>query len=121
MTYVICLHPTRKKTNNFYFGSVALSCFFETFPVGGWRGVEGWLDIAILMKTKSSAFDFDFDWRLWVCQYLVTQNIKKLCSFPDQRVQFVFISQQEVFADTRNLYIEVDAKNKKETEYGTLS
>ena len=20
------------------------------------------------MKTKSSAFDFDFDWRLWVCQ-----------------------------------------------------
>ena len=29
----------------------------------------GWLDIAILMKTKSSAFDFDFDWRLWVCQY----------------------------------------------------
>ena len=23
---------------------------------------------AILMKTKSSAFDFDFDWQLWVCQ-----------------------------------------------------
>ena len=28
------------------------------------------LDIAILMKTKSSAFDFDFDWRFWACQFL---------------------------------------------------
>ena len=28
------------QTNNFYFGSIALSCFFETFP-GGW--VAGWL------------------------------------------------------------------------------
>ena len=46
--------PTQ--TNNFFFGSIALSCFFETFP-----GVWGWLDIAILMKTKSSAFDFEFD------------------------------------------------------------
>ena len=43
-------------TNNFYFGIIALFCFFETFSGGG-----GWLDIAILMKTKSSAFDFDFD------------------------------------------------------------
>ena len=41
------------KLKNFYFGSIALSCFFETFPGGG-----GWLDIAILI-TKSSAFDFD--------------------------------------------------------------
>ena len=24
-------------------------------------GVGGWLDIAILMKTKSSTFDFDFN------------------------------------------------------------
>ena len=30
------------QTNNFYFGSIALSCFFETFP-GGWLGVAGWL------------------------------------------------------------------------------
>ena len=26
----------------------------------GWIGGWGWLDIAIIMKTKSSAFDFDF-------------------------------------------------------------
>ena len=52
-------------TNNFYFGNIALFCFFETFSVG--VGV-GWLDIAILLKTKSSAFDFD--WRLWVHQFL---------------------------------------------------
>ena len=44
------------KTNSFYFGIIALSCFFETIPGGG-----GWLDIAILKKTKLSAFDFDFD------------------------------------------------------------
>ena len=32
------------------------------------QGMEGWMVIAILMKTKSSAFDFDFDWSLWVHQ-----------------------------------------------------
>ena len=29
------------------------------------------------MKTKSSAFDFDFDWRLWVCQW-IKRNHKRL-------------------------------------------
>ena len=49
------------QTNNFYFGSIALSCFFETFP-GGWLGG---LENLILMKTQSSAqtwtWTLDFD------------------------------------------------------------
>ena len=55
-------------TNNFYFGSIALSCFFETFP-GGW--VAGW----VVGKSDfnenpvvSLDFDFDFGLRLRVCQ-----------------------------------------------------
>ena len=31
-------------------------------------GGGGWLDIAILMITKSSGFDFDFDCQLWLCK-----------------------------------------------------
>ena len=38
----------------------------------GWEGGLGWLSIAILMKTK---FDFDFDWRLWVCQQCLCKPI----------------------------------------------
>ena len=30
------------QTNNFYFGSIALSCLFETFP-GGWLAGWGWV------------------------------------------------------------------------------
>ena len=44
-------------TNNFCFGYIAVSCFFETFPggwVGGWLG--GWLENLILMKTQSSVW-----------------------------------------------------------------
>ena len=40
-----------------------ISCFLETYPRKG-----GWMVIAILMKAKLSAFDFDFDWSLWVHQ-----------------------------------------------------
>jgi len=57
----------------FKFGHI-LGLFWIFWPFGAIFGPlglflgSGWLDIAILMKTKSSAFDFDFDWRLWVCQ-----------------------------------------------------
>ena len=53
---------------NFYFGSIALSCFFETFLGGlvaglGW--VAGWLENLILMQPQSSAqtwtWTLDFD------------------------------------------------------------
>ena len=54
-------------TNNFCFGHINLSCFFETFP-GGWGvGVAGgrWLEKTILMKTQSSVWTWtwtlDFD------------------------------------------------------------
>ena len=42
---------------NFYFGSIALSCFFETFP-------GGWLENPILMKTQSSAKIWTWTWTL---------------------------------------------------------
>ena len=57
-------------TNNFCFGYIAVSCFFETFPagwLGGWVAgwVAGWLKNPILMKTQSSAqtwtWTLDFD------------------------------------------------------------
>ena len=55
-------------TNNFCFGYITVSCFFETFP-GGWLGVGvaggGWLELLILMKTQSSVWTWtwtlDFD------------------------------------------------------------
>ena len=43
--------------NNFCFGYINVSCFFETFPgVGVWLG-----GLKILMKTLSSNLDLDFD------------------------------------------------------------
>ena len=57
-------------TNNFRFGYITVSCFFETF-LGGWMAwlVVGWLGMwlenLILMKTRSSAqtwtWTLDFD------------------------------------------------------------
>ena len=51
-------------TNNFFFGYIILSYFFETFP--GWLagvGVAGggWLEIPILMKTQSSVCTWTLD------------------------------------------------------------
>ena len=49
------LHNLLMYTNNFYFGYIAVSCFFETFPgVAGWLAV--WLENPILMKTQSSVW-----------------------------------------------------------------
>ena len=51
-------------TNNFCFGYITVSCFFETFP-GGWLAGGGWLEKPILMKTQSSVWTWtwtlDFD------------------------------------------------------------
>ena len=38
--------------------------------------VWGWLDLAMIMITKLSAFDFDFDWR--VCQNLKRSKIARM-------------------------------------------
>ena len=55
-------HNLLMYTDNFCFGYIAVSCFFETFP-GGWVG--GWLENLILMKTQSSVWTWtwtlDFD------------------------------------------------------------
>ena len=48
-----------------YWSLVQVQNFFGTTII-----LEVGLDFVILMKTKSSAFDFDFDGRLWVCQNL---------------------------------------------------
>ena len=52
-------------TDNFCFGYIAVSCFFETFPAGWLAGLGGWLENLILMKTQSSAqtwtWTLDFD------------------------------------------------------------
>ena len=61
-------HNLLTKTNNFCFGFIALSCFFETFP-GGW--LDGWLENGILMKTQFSnrtltlSLDFDLGFVNW--------------------------------------------------------
>ena len=62
-----------KWTNYFYFGSIALSCFFETFPGGGgWLGVVGKSDFNE-NPVVSLDLDLDFGLRLRVCQ----KKIKK--------------------------------------------
>ena len=50
-------------TDNFCFGYIAVSCFFETFP-GGWLGVEN--------SVVSLDLDLDFGLRLRVCQKLIS-------------------------------------------------
>ena len=53
--------------NNFCFGYIAVSCFFETFLVAGdgFLAWGGWLENPILMKTQSSVWTWtwtsDFD------------------------------------------------------------
>ena len=51
-------------TNNFCFGYITVSCFFETF-LAGWLGMAGGLVNLILMKTQSSVWTWtwtlDFD------------------------------------------------------------
>ena len=54
-------------TNNFCFGYIAVSCFFETFPagwVGGW--VVGKSDFN---ENPVVSLDLDYGLRLRVCQY----------------------------------------------------
>ena len=56
-------HNLLMYTNNFCFGYIAVSCFFETFPgVAGWLAV--WLENPILMKTKSSVWTWTMDFDL---------------------------------------------------------
>ena len=61
------IHNLLIYTNNFCFGYITVSCFFETFP-GGWLGVgvagDGWLELLILMKTQSSVWTWTLDFDL---------------------------------------------------------
>ena len=52
-------------TDNFCFGDLALSCFFETFLVG-WLGgrAASWLENLILRKTQLSAWTWTLDFAL---------------------------------------------------------
>ena len=49
-------HNLLMYTNNFCFGYIAVSCFFDTFRAGcvaGWlAGLGGWLENMILMKSS---------------------------------------------------------------------
>ena len=49
-------------TNNFCFGYITVSCFFETFP--GWLAGGGWLKNPILMKTQLSVWTWTLDFNL---------------------------------------------------------
>ena len=51
------------QTNNFYFGSIALSCFFETFPAGWVVGKSDFNENPVV----SLDFDLDFGFQLSVC------------------------------------------------------
>ena len=67
-------------TNNFCFGYITVSCFFETFP--GWlAGLLGWLDGWVAGKSYfkenqviSLNMDLDFGLQLKVCQYHKIKN-----------------------------------------------
>ena len=75
-------------TNNFCFGYITVSCFFQTFPgwLGGWLGVVGKSDFNE-NPGVSLDLDLDFGLRLRVCQLqdvfliviknLDTSNLKK--------------------------------------------
>ena len=56
-------------TNNFYFGYINVSCFFETFP-GGWLAGWGWVvGITDFDENPVVSLDLDFGLRLGVCRF----------------------------------------------------
>ena len=80
-------------TNNFWFGYIAVSCFFETFPAGwvaGWQvGKSDFNESPVV----SPDLDLDFGLRLRVCQKHFTSILLiwyKMC----WRKLIVFVSWQ---------------------------
>ena len=70
-------------TNNFYFGCIAVSCFFETFP-GGWLAGWGWPAGWVVGKSDfnenpvvSPDLDLDFGLRLMVCQKFKASEMQR--------------------------------------------
>ena len=107
-------HKFLMYTNNFCFGYITVSCFFETFPIGRW---VGWLENPISMKTQLSfltrTLDFDLGFvnstikhlssstakvcLLPICKYCSTQHGYWLQMFWIERFSAFFNSQKMVF------------------------
>ena len=83
-------------TNNFCFGYITVSCFFETFP--GWLASWlGWLENPILMKSKSSVWTWTWtlDFNLGFVKISISNDKirnRKACENVYERIDVYVVS-----------------------------